>query len=465
MPVNQIIASMQELFLQQSRTLSRSSGFCRRRSRLSASAWVQGLVFGWLSNPRASVGSLARTIAVAGSSISAQAVQQRFSVAGAALLRGVLESLTPAALGAATEESLGRGELAWLQEFPALWLRDSTLITLPVELQNEWPSSGGAMGPSAALKVSVRWELKSGRLAPLQLAPGIDHDRKVAKEQDALAFENGHRILPGEMHLFDLGYFDLRWLAHLHAQKAYFCCRYKAGTRLQRMDESLGSPVNLPVESPQQGTSLQDWLDALPQAQEQVEWPVLMGRDAQLPVRFVAVRVPEEVAQQLRDERIKKNERKRRNVSEERLELLGWKLYVTNAPASRLNAEQVRVLYRVRWQIERLFRLWKETLEVDCWRTKNPQRILCEIYAKLIGAMLTQKLTAFCLWHDPARSLVKCAQTIASHAVALLIHLRSDTALRITLQALKRACRTAARIESRDKKPSTAQRLKYAFSA
>jgi hypothetical protein len=187
-----------------------------------------------------------------------------------------------------------------------------------------------------------------------------------------------------------------------------------------------------------------------------------MGRQSQIPVRLLAVRVPPEIAQARRQESLKRHRRKRQVVSAERLELLGWNLYVTNAPSSLLSLEQVRVLYRLRWQIERLFRLWKETLALDCWRSKNPQRILCEIYAKLIGALLTQKLTAFCLWHDPGRSLVKCAQTIAAHALALLIHLSGGPALQITLLALKKACRAAARLEHRVKKPATFQRLQMA---
>ncbi|BCM91559.1 hypothetical protein IAD21_03434 [Abditibacteriota bacterium] len=116
------------------------------------------------------------------------------------------------------------------------------------------------------------------------------------------------------------------------------------------------------------------------------------------------------------------------------------------------------VLYRVRWQIERLFRLWKETLQVDHWRTQNPHRILCEVYAKLIGALLTQQLTVFCAWHVPNRSLVKCAHTIAGHALALLTHLTEERALRTTLRALRRACRGAT-LDSRRTRPATFQRI------
>lgn len=464
MSVNHILREMQEVFVHHSRALATSSGFCQRSSTISASAWVQGLVFGWLSNPNASLSSLARTFAVAGAPVSPQAVQQRFGEAGAKLLRGVLEALTHSALHQGARASVSSKEYAWLRAFPALWIRDSTLIPLPAVLQQEWPGNGGAMGPSAALKVSVQWEWHSGLLAPLHLTCATKHDQKAAAEQDAVAAQKGQEVRPGEMHVFDLGYFCLDRLAHLHAQDAYFCCRYKAGTHLQWLGDSpegdepwrKGSP-----EGDEVCDSLLQRLEALPQECAQVEWAVALGRKVQLPVRLLAVRVPPEVATQHREQMKAHKKRIRRNVSPERLALCGWNLYITNAPPSLLTREQVRVLYRVRWQIERLFRLWKETLLVDQWRSRNPHRILCEIFAKLIGALLTQKLTAFCLWFDPARSLVKCAHTIAAHALALLIHLKCNSGLATTLRALKKACLVAACIDSRRRRPATFQRIKH----
>lgn len=474
MAVKQIIHEMQEVFVQKSRALAVPSGFCQRTSPISSSAWVQGLVFGWLADPNASLSSLARALAVAGASVSPQAVQYRFGEAGAALLRGVLEEMTAYALHDAAQRNRQRSKRkrsehhsAWLEAFPAIWLRDSTLIPLPAALHDKWPGTGKAkvsakdqegkepkskVSPSASLKVSVKWEWHSGIIAPLHLTSGLVHDQKAACQQDGIQANLGHGAQCGEMHVFDLGFFALISLAQLHAQGAYFCCRYKAGTHLQRLDKADSGFVTSPLE----------WLEALPADQEQAEWEVLLGSKARLPVRFLAVRVPPEVALVRRAECLAHNRRKGQKVRQSRLALCDWNLFVTNAPATLLSVPQARVLYGLRWQIERLFRLWKETLQVDEWRSQNPQRILCEVYAKLIGALLTQKLTAFCAWDNPARSLVKCGQTIAGHALGLLTHLRFDSALKRELYALRRACCVAASLESRKQKPATFQRLKQA---
>ena len=38
--------------------------------------------------------------------------------------------------------------------------------------------------------------------------------------------------------------------------------------------------------------------------------------------------------------------------------------------------------------MEMLYKLWKQYGRVDEWQTANPWRILCELYAKLIGLLL-----------------------------------------------------------------------------
>ncbi len=51
---------------------------------------------------------------------------------------------------------------------------------------------------------------------------------------------------------------------------------------------------------------------------------------------------------------------------------------MTNVPAHMLTICEVIVLQRARWQIERLFRLWKQGGKIDEWRGRTPWRILCE---------------------------------------------------------------------------------------
>ena len=58
----------------------------------------------------------------------------------------------------------------------------------------------------------------------------------------------------------------------------------------------------------------------------------------------------------------------------------------------------VLVILRLRWQIERVFWLWKEHGFIDQWRSKKPWRILSEVYAKLAAMVIQQWLIQLGCW-------------------------------------------------------------------
>jgi len=131
---------------------------------------------------------------------------------------------------------------------------------------------------------------------------------------------------------------------------------------------------------------------------------------------------------------------------------------LTNVPRKRLSTEQVLVILRLRWQIERLFRLWKEHGHIDEWRSKKPWRILCEVYAKL-GAMLIQQwLTQLGCWQDPHRSMVKAAQVVRREAGQLMVALYRG-GVEAAVASIVRCMQSGCRLNTRKTYPNTSQFL------
>ena len=106
------------------------------------------------------------------------------------------------------------------------------------------------------------------------------------------------------------------------------------------------------------------------------------------PLRLVAFRLsPESAARQRRGLR----ERMRtqgRTPSATALPLAGGLLLLTNAPAEKLPAAMMSYVYRLRWQVELIFRQAKTVLRLDKTESENPHRVQAEIWARLIGAIL-----------------------------------------------------------------------------
>jgi len=65
-----------------------------------------------------------------------------------------------------------------------------------------------------------------------------------------------------------------------------------------------------------------------------------------------------------------------------------WLVLITNLPADNFIIEDVSVLYRVRWQVELLFKRWKSLVGLSQSRGHRAYRVLCETYAKLLGCLV-----------------------------------------------------------------------------
>jgi hypothetical protein len=187
--------------------------------------------------------------------------------------------------------------------------------------------------------------------------------------------------------------------------------------------------------------------------------PVRLGAKQKLPCRLLAVRVPEAVAEERRRKLHYEAGCKGQAVSQARLELADWNLFVTNVPQDQLTLDEALVLMRARWQIELLLKLWKSQGQVDIWRSHNPWRILCEVYAKLLAQVVQHRLFLRSCWQYPDRSLVKASQAVARMALLLAASFGCRRALETGLGVLKQCLESCARMNSRKTRPNTYQLL------
>jgi len=135
---------------------------------------------------------------------------------------------------------------------------------------------------------------------------------------------------------------------------------------------------------------------------------------------------------------------------------------LTNLPAEHLSPAQALVLLRLRWQIEPLFKLWKQTFVIDAWRTQQPWQILTEVFAKLLLAVIQHWLVLLGCWGELDRSLVKAVLALGKHAFHLASALSHSPSL---LKALLTILPTLTRcsIRKRKARPATFQLLERAY--
>jgi hypothetical protein len=407
--------------------LGRASGFVQRSSKLTGVRFVQLLVLACLGRVDVTLRQMVVVGAELGVELSVAGLNQRLTQPAVRLLAQVLQA-------ALTQTHTLAGEgCALFAHFSAVHIQDSTSLSLPQPMAAAWRGAGGNAS-SAGAKVLLAYEYLSGRFSALSVLAGVVPDQ-ACRLAPALA-------QPGSLHLFDLGFFSQYLLAELQALGSFFVCRLQYQTALYT---SAGERIEL--EAFLAGS-----------AQHQLDVTVLLGATVKLPVRLLCQRVPQAVADQRRAKAKAVARRRGRTLAPATLRLMDWNLFCTNVPGEWWRLEQVLAVYRLRWQIELLFKLFKSQAGLEAIGEWRQERVLVQLYARLLGLVLVQQLLA------PLRfarvrelSLPKAFAIVQQSFVPKLIACAAHgwRGLAHAIETLANRCLRLALKERRTKDPST----------
>jgi hypothetical protein len=346
--------------------LADQTGWRKRRGKIDPFEFFLAVVWGQLSALRQTLTAQAQTLT---EPVTRQAVDQRYNGRTVEYLKAAFAQVLTQTLDWVPAQPQAAALRA---NFAALYLLDSTSFDCPERLQDLFPACGGA-GSAANAKLLLRYELITGRLEPLQLLGG----RRSDQGQSLAAAE---RLQANQLQLQDKGFYDAKaWQAA----------------------EQLGAFLLMPLPhavtlwhrpAPGRPEELLDLAKCLAASQDnRVEWSgLLAGRPGHRagPLRLAAFRLsPESAGRQRRG--LRESMRKQgRTPSATALQLAGWLLLLTNAPAEKLPAAMLSYVYRLRWQVELIFRQAKSVLRLDKTESANPHRVQAEIWARLICASL-----------------------------------------------------------------------------
>lgn len=413
---------------------SAKSGFVERESKLNGVGFAQTLVLGCLEQADVSLNGLVQVSADLKIEISPSGLNQRIDWEAVELLR---EMLAETVQELKAEKPLD-SEL--LKQFTGVYILDSTQVSLPDCLQDIFRGSGG-VGTAASAKMYLSYEYLHGEISALEFADGRFPDQKC-RQQVGLG-------VPDSLHLFDLGFFKQEHLAELDEAGAYFISRYQSQTAL--------------YEQPQDARSCEVAALVESLAGDCYEMEAYLGQKSRVPVRVLFQRLPPTAIQERRRKAKAKMRRDKKTPSKRYLQMLEWAIFITNVPASSLTFEQVLCLYRVRWQIELIFKLWKSEAHLEALGNWRPERVLCQLFARLIGLVLFHWLIApFRFLSQAELSLTKAFHVLQRHLPTLLQAMATDCRwLMDWLSRFERDLLRFARKDSRKKSPSSFRSLAF----
>lgn len=187
----------------------------------------------------------------------------------------------------------------------------------------------------------------------------------------------------GQLALGDRGYCNAPGIGHVVA------CGADVLVRVNRQSLPFKDCDECPIE-------LMSWLRSL-HGHASHERDVVIHdrqRDQLIRGRLIGMRLPSAQAEKARA-RLKRELGGK--VTELDREAAAYVVLFTTAPKSKLDADRCLTLYRVRWQVELLFKRWKSLCGFDRLPNYLDETILAWLYAKVLLALLMQRMASSAL--------------------------------------------------------------------
>ncbi len=400
----------------------------QRQRKLSVEQLVQSLVLGCLEKGKVSLSTWVDVAYDLGCEITKSSLDERLTGRLAMLLYEVLQ------------QSIARGiEVASLpatklDAFERVILYDSTYIALSPIFKDLF--AGSRKGHSS-IKIQLGYEYKTAQFSHLALSSGNSPDQTDA---GILCQAETNTLI-----CCDLGYFKQERLQQMDERGAYFILPLHSQVALY--DGQADVRVDLASHLL---SSRVDYFEA----------HFAVGGKVRHPLRVVAFRLPEQVASSKRRALKKRAKKAGYTPSQQSLILCAWHVLIANLSAD-WTADDIRLLFGIRWQIELIFKSWKSYLNIetgDYWRR---ERVFCQLLVTLIGAVLSQQSFALLRWLNSLEtSLFRTIDRLRRHLQDLYRVIRHDWyGLDAWATRLRKALLKLARQQTLETAPSTLYRL------
>lgn len=344
--------------------IARRSGFVKRVSKLAPEHFLECMMFADLE--QGSLQDCCDDIVLHnGVRVSKVALHKRFNSSSVDFVREVLSAQMSSRMDFHNRDWSG---------FTAVVISDSCKFQLPGKLSEVYPAMGRFAGGSSLMNIQYGLDIKSGSWRTLDFTRATENDQR---------YSGNHLkdIGSSELHIRDLGYVTHGYLLGVVRQEAFFLNRLHTSCR--PIEKATGKQINW----------TQKHLEMLNGKHPIDEIPITIGKGIEaVECRLIAVQVPEKVW----EERIRKAniqaKRQGYSLTDEYKNRARFSLFITNVKDNRLSTEMVAELYRLRWQVELMFKNWKSLFRVHKHRSVGRERLECQLLGKLLRIVVNWKI-------------------------------------------------------------------------
>lgn len=373
-------------------SLAIKSKFKQRKSVISPKSFLETLFF---CNQQNSPTLTTYSIDLASQGlrkVSKQAVDKRFNVNTKEMLYTLLSKIMHQQFNSRNINS----NIA-TNRFSDIQIMDSTEFRLSKRTKDAYPGYGGA-GRESIMQLQFEYQLISKRVTHFSVESALKSDFKVG-------MSNLDCIKPNTLLLRDLAYVGNEYFKALSEKNLYFISKAKSQWNFYIHQDGVYKRLTTKAIIARLQSQKDRYLDL----------EVFMGDRVKVPVRLIANLLSEEQ----KAKRLKKKTANRK-LGKDALESIGLNLFVTNVEKEKCSSDEIYQLYRLRWQIELMFKAWKSVMKFNQLHAMNAIRLECTVLIKFIWVMINWNiLKVIEVTNDKEVSFHKLCQTLMSPSMSI----------------------------------------------
>ena len=229
--------------------------------------------------------------------------------------------------------------------FNRILLEDSTCIKLANKLFASFSGNSNSKVRKTITRVQLLIDLKGRGISDLGMTSYTINDGKYSSKIV-------EKLNPSDLIIRDLGYWSLRVFRSIDEKKAYYLSRLKLGVLLT--DPMTGQDFDLlKVLKKCESKNLKTF-----------ESTLLVGAKEQVEMRVVAYKLT--TGQSIkRIDQAKASRHKNVPISKKSKYLMTWNIMVTNVPKKHWSVLDIFTVYRMRWEIEMIFKNFKSNFHLS----------------------------------------------------------------------------------------------------
>jgi len=254
------------------------------------------------------------------------------------------------------------------KEFENVYIEDSSIIKFNKIKSNFFKGYGGAKN-SSSFKLNLIFNISKMSVKDMTMY-------KYNRSDQGLSQYTTKHLNKGDLYIADLGYYVLKDFKNIEDREAFYISRFQIHTNIYWEEESIES-FDLINYLDKQKSNIIDISN------------IYIGVKEKLKCRLIAYRLPEEIAnERIRKKKIECKRHAGKEPSKKMLASLKYAIFITNIPQEKIESKMIGTLYKIRWQIELIFKEFKSLMQIDSISGRKDESVNTLIYGKLIMILL-----------------------------------------------------------------------------